>query len=115
MVDFAFNVEGNKDLVKMNELNFQIYDLSSYVAGPVFKNDFITSHTEFTYADYGDAPVGIAKRLGIDKSEWDKVHSFRLMRACVLTPYFMIDKVVEHYWETYLDSMKEKIEKILKE
>ncbi|MBN2016607.1 MAG: tyrosine decarboxylase [Candidatus Cloacimonetes bacterium] len=113
MVDFAFNIEGNKDLKKMNELNFQIYDLSSYVAGPVFKNDFITSHTEFTYADYGDAPVGIAKRLGIDKSEWDKVHSFRLMRACVLTPYFMIDKVVEHYWETYLESMQQKIAEIL--
>ncbi len=113
MVDFAFNIEGNKDLKKMNELNFQIYDLSSYVAGPVYKNDFITSHTEFTYADYGDAPVGIADRLGIAKSEWDKVHSFRLMRACVLTPYFMIDKVVEHYWETYLDSMKRKLVEIL--
>jgi len=115
MVDFAFNVAGNKDLEKMNELNFQIYDLSSYVAGPVFKNDFITSHTEFTYADYGDAPIGVCERLGISKSEWDKVHSFRLMRACVLTPYFMIDKVVEHYWETYLESMQEKIAEILPE
>ncbi len=113
MVDFAFNIEGNKDLKKMNELNFQIYDLSSYVAGPVYKNDFITSHTEFTYADYGDAPVGIAERLGIAKSEWDKVHSFRLMRACVLTPYFMLDKVVAHYWETYLESMQQKIAEIL--
>ena len=115
MVDFAFNIEGNKDLKKMNELNFQIYDLSSYVAGPVYKNDFITSHTEFTYEDYGDAPLGIAERLGIDKSEWDKVHSFRLMRACVLTPYFMIDKVVEHYWETYLESMQQKLAEIIPE
>ncbi len=113
MVDFAFNVEGNKDLDKMNELNLNLYNLSSYVSGPVFKKDFITSHTEFTYDDYGDAPVNMVKRLGIERAEWDRVHSLRLMRACVLTPYFMVDKVVEHYWETYLDSMKRKLAEVL--
>jgi len=113
MVDFAFNIEGNEDLEKMNALNFKIYELSSYVAGPVFKNDFITSHTEFVYADYGDAPAGIAKRLGIKKSEWDRVHSFRVMRACVLTPYLMRDRDAEHYWDTYKESIERKLKEIV--
>ncbi len=113
MVDFAFNVEGNKDLEKMNQLNLDLYNLSSYVSGPVFRNDFITSHTEFTYDDYGYAPEDMVERLGIDSAEWDRVHSFRLMRACVLTPYFMTYKSTKHYWETYLDSMKHKLEQIL--
>ena len=113
MVDFAFNIDGNDDLKKMNSLNFEIYNMSSYVAGPVFKNDFITSHTEFTYDDYGDAPVGIAERLGVKKAEWDKVHSFRILRACVLTPYFMNNKDIEHYWETYSKSIAEKLKIII--
>ena len=113
MVDFAFNIEGNEDLEKMNALNFEIYNMSSYVAGPVFKNDFITSHTEFTHDDYGDAPVEIAERLGIKKDEWDKVHSFRILRACVLSPYLMNNKDDEHYWKTYSESIKEKLRIII--
>ena len=113
MVDFAFNIEGNEDLEKMNALNFEIYNMSSYVAGPVFKNDFITSHTEFTYDDYGDAPVEIAERLGIKKDEWDKVHNFRILRACVLSPYLMNNKDDEHYWKTYSESIKEKLRIII--
>jgi hypothetical protein len=54
--------------------------------------DFITSHTEFKSNDYGDVPKGMVKRLGIDSAEWERVHSFRLMRACVLTPYLMTYK-----------------------
>jgi len=114
MVDFAFNYEGNKDLEKMNQLNLTLYNMSSYVSGPVLKNDFITSHTEFSFEDYGDAPAELANRLGIPKSEWDKVHQLRVMRACILTPYFMKTKVTENYWENYLDSMKRKLSEILK-
>jgi hypothetical protein len=114
MVDFAFNYEGNKDLEKMNQLNLALYNMSSYVSGPVLKNDFITSHTEFSFDDYGDAPAELAERLGIPKSEWDKVHQLRVMRACILTPYFMKTKVTENYWENYLDSMNRKLSEILK-
>jgi len=113
MVDFAFNIEGNEDLEKMNALNYEIYEMSSYASGPVFKNDFITSHTEFTHADYGDAPVGIAKRLGISKEEWDRVHSFRVMRACILTPYLMANTDAKHYWDTYKNSIEMKLKIIV--
>ena len=113
MVDFAFNIEGNKDLEKMNQLNLDLYNLSSYVSGPVYKDDFITSHTKLDYEDYKDAPLELAGRLGIPKEEWDKVHSLRVMRACVLTPYFMSDKVTENYWHKYVESMKAKLEELI--
>ena len=113
MVDFAFNIEGNKDLEKMNQLNLDLYNLSSYVSGPVYKDDFITSHTKLDYEDYKDAPRELAGRLGIPKEEWDKVHSLRVMRACVLTPYFMNDKVTENYWQKYVESMKGKLEELI--
>lgn len=113
MVDFALNVEGNKDLEKMNQLNLDLYNLSSYVAGPVLKNDFITSHTEFSYEDYGDAPVDMAERLGISKAEWDKVHGLRVMRASILTPYFTNYKVTENYWHNYIDSMVNKLKMLV--
>ena len=113
MVDFAFNIEGNKDLEKMNRLNLDLYNLSSYVSGPVYKDDFITSHTKLDYEDYKDAPLELVKRLGIPKEEWDKVHSLRVMRACVLTPYFMNDKVTENYWQKYVESMKGKLEELV--
>jgi len=113
MVDFAFNIEGNKDLEKMNQLNLDLYNLSSYVSGPVYKDDFITSHTKLDYEDYKDAPRELAERLGIPKEEWDKVHSLRVMRACVLTPYFMNEKVTENYWQKYVESMKGKLEELI--
>ncbi len=113
MVDFAFNIDGNTDLEKMNQLNLDLYNLSSYVSGPVYKDDFITSHTKLDYEDYKDAPRELAGRLGIPKEEWDKVHSLRVMRACVLTPYFMSEKVTENYWQKYVESMKGKLEELI--
>ncbi len=113
MVDFAFNVEGNNDLEKMNQLNLDLYNLSSYVSGPVTKNDFITSHTEFSYDDYKDAPVEMAERLGISKNEWDKVHGLRVMRASILTPYFTKYSVIEDYWHNYFNSMQDKLKEIM--
>jgi len=37
----------------------------------------------------------------------------RVMRACVLTPYFMSDKVTENYWQKYVESMKGKLEELV--
>ncbi len=114
MVDFAFNFDGNTNLKKMNQLNLDIYNLSSYVSGPVLKNDFITSHTDFTYDEYGDAPVILAKKLGIPEEEWNKMHQLRVMRASVMTPYFMRDVVFEDYWDDYIESMKRKLSELIK-
>lgn len=113
MVDFAFNIEGNTGMEKMNKMNKELYDMSSYVTGTVLRKDFITSNTDFAYDDYKDAPFILAKRLGIPKEEWKKAHKLRVMRACVLTPYFVIDKVAGEYWNNYIDSMKKMLEEIV--
>ncbi|MCQ5167930.1 tyrosine decarboxylase, partial [Roseburia hominis] len=42
MVDWTFNIKGNKDLAKMNDLNLKFYQKASFVGGPVYNNDFIT-------------------------------------------------------------------------
>ncbi|MBC8314915.1 MAG: tyrosine decarboxylase [Bacteroidetes bacterium] len=113
MVDFAFNYEGNSNLEKMNQLNLDIYNLSSYVAGPVTQNDFITSHTVFSFDNYGDAPADLAGRLGIPFKEWKKVKELRVMRACIMTPYLTKDKIAKNYWDDYLNSMKRKLAEIV--
>jgi tyrosine decarboxylase len=113
MVDFVFNLEGNTDLQKMNQLTVELFNLSNYFSGPLYKKDFVTSHTEFTYEDYGDAPKLLTRKVGIPDSEWDKVRGIWLLRACVLTPYFTNPAVTEYYWENFLDSMKEKIAIVL--
>lgn len=113
MVDFALNIEGNGDLEKMNRLNYELYELSSYMSGPVRMNDFITSHTQFTFDDYGDAPADLVQRLGVDKSVWDAVHSIYIMRACMLTPYLMSSRDADYYWENYKNSITDKLRKIL--
>ena len=53
----AFNVEGNTDLARMNALNAEIYHRFSYEYGPLYQDDWITSHTELTSAVYGDVPA----------------------------------------------------------
>ncbi|MFH1936688.1 MAG: pyridoxal-dependent decarboxylase, partial [Bacteroidota bacterium] len=106
MVDFAFNYEGNTNLEKMNQLNLDIYNLSSYIAGPVTLNDFITSHTVFSFDDYGDAPADLAARMGIPFKEWKRVGELRVMRACIMTPYLTKDKVAKNYLDDFLNSMK---------
>jgi tyrosine decarboxylase len=113
MVDFAFNIEGNTDLEKMNNITIDLFNLCNYISGPLYKKDFITSHTEFTHDDYGDSPKVLTRKLGIPDAEWDKIHSIWLLRACVLTPYFVNEKVTEYYWENFLDCMKEKLSIVL--
>lgn len=57
IVCFAFNPKNNKNLKKMNDLNMEFYNKSSYVSGRMFLNDWITSHTILSVDDYGNAPL----------------------------------------------------------
>ena len=97
----------------MNDLTLKIWQESSATGAPILKKDFVTSHTELTHDDYGDAPKDMAMRLGITAAEWDKVGSIRVLRSCVLSPYFGIPKVTEQYWEDFIDNMKMKLSKLL--
>ena len=109
IVCMAFNPEGNTDLKLMNELNKRLYDESSYVKGPVFLNDWITSQTELNHADYGDVPMAFVKRLGIPEKEWAATRAVNVLRMCTLNPFLAHYGDPKTVWQGYLDLWKEKL------
>ncbi|MGL4293241.1 MAG: pyridoxal-dependent decarboxylase [Bacteroidales bacterium] len=115
MVDWAYNIDGNTDLAKMNALNEALFDMSAPFGQPILKSDFLTSHTDLASGDYGDAPKEFTQRLGIAPSEWDRVKNVVVLRACLLTPYFMNPNVLNTYWDDFMSSMQSKIEKLFKQ
>ncbi len=113
IVDFAFNEEGNDDLQSMNDLNQQIYDLCSYHSGPVYADKWITSKTDLTIDNYGNAPEPFTTQLGIPRQQWEKVRDVYVMRSCVLTPFLAKHSTYEEYWGNFIKTMKNQIAKIL--
>lgn len=97
MVDYVFNEEGNTDLEKMNKLNHDFFDYSSYVKGDLYSNKFFTSHTDFAIPDYGNSPLEYIQSLGFTKEEWDRVEKVTILRACALSPYAHDPEVFEYY------------------
>lgn len=69
MVYFVFNIDGNRDLTKMNKLNHKLYNKASFVEDNIYSNDFITSHTEFSTTDYSNSPLDFIERCGIPESQ----------------------------------------------
>ncbi len=113
MVDWTFNVKGNTDLAKMNELNLKFYQKASFVDGPVYNNDFLTSHTDFATDGYGNSPIPYVKSLGFSESEWEKVQSVGILRACILTPFLYDRDNFASYAEKIKKAMEEKLTAIL--
>jgi len=115
IVMFAFNEAGNKSLEKMNDLNRKIYEKCSYVSGPVYRDDFVTSKTSLDYDVYGDAPFGFIEKSGISKDEWEKIKSVYILRSCVLTPYIARTSTYHEYWSGFIKTMQKQIEQIIME
>ena len=113
IVDWTFNIKGNKDLVKMNELNHKFYDEASFMSGPIYNNDFITSHTDFAIPDYGNSPLKYVEGIGYDEKEWNRAGKVTILRACVLTPLMYDKKHFEEYAEKIKSAMEEKLTRIL--
>lgn len=113
MVDFVFNAEGNTDLDALNKLNEDLYNESSIFSGNIYNNGFITSHTAFTDADYGDSPLEVLGRLGVPKAEYERVKSLTLLRACVLSPFLNDEKNFDTYIKLVEDEILAKLEKLL--
>ena len=105
MVDFIVNVDGNKDLVALNKLNEDLYNMSSIFSKDIYSNGFVTSHTNFTMDDYSDSPIDVLERLNIPKTQWDTVKNVTLLRACILSP-FLNDKAV---FDEYIVKVEENI------
>lgn len=113
MVDWTFNIKGNTNLTKMNDLNLKFYQKASFVGGPVYNNDFITSHTDFTTDGYGNSPLKYVESLGFSEDEWNKAKSVGILRACVLTPFLYDRDNFADYAEKIKAAMEEKLTAIL--
>ena len=114
IVDFAFNEVGNTSLKAMDELNQKVYEQCSYNSGPVFYDDWITSKTDLSYDDYGDAPKSFVAELGIPALEWDNVRSVYVLRSCVLTPFLIHNTTYDEYWGNFVKTMQKILGVIVK-
>jgi tyrosine decarboxylase len=106
IVDFAFNEEGNASLKAMDEVNQKVYDRCSYKSGPVYSDSWITSKTNLSSDDYGDAPRAFVAKLGIPADEWDRVKNVYVLRSCVLTPYLTRGATYTGYWNNFMNTMQ---------
>ena len=113
MVDWVFRVAGCTSLKEINDLNEAMYDYSSYMAGNLYANRFITSHTIFAQEDYGDSPLDFILQMGLSEDEWRIEKQIVLLRAAVMTPYMNDDKVFAYYSEAVRQSIQQKLEEIL--
>ncbi len=105
MVAFAFNRQNNTDLEIMNAINQRVYERCSYVSGPVYKTDFITSKTSLDRHEYGSSPLPFLERLGIDDTQWQHVGTVFVLRACIMTPFLAEGITYNAYWQRFLSIM----------
>lgn len=89
---YAFNREGNRSLQAMNALNRVIKGKLHYTPGSLtLRYDFMVSSTTLSRQEYGDAPVGFLRRLGIGEAEWREVGEVFVLRSTLMSPYRTAD------------------------
>ena len=113
IICMAFNVAGNTSLATMNALNQELYHRFSYEFGPLFSDDWITSHTELTKAVYGDVPREFIQRMGIDPDDWDTVGNVVVLRSCVMHPWLAHTVDYPELFQSYLEIVSKTIGEIL--
>jgi tyrosine decarboxylase len=115
MVDYVFKERGNQSLAAMNSLNSAFYKASSFTAGCLYDNGYITSHTDFSVADYGDSPIAfVHDELGFSMNEWNTTQKVTILRACVLTPYMGDQKEFDKFATQIQLIFQQRLEGILK-
>jgi tyrosine decarboxylase len=113
IVCMAFNIEGNTDLERMNALNAELYHRFSYEFGPLYQDDWITSHTELTHETYGDVPSAMVGRLGIPAEEWTRIGRLQVLRSCVMHPWIAHHRDYPEHWQSFLAIVSAQLEDIL--
>ena len=110
IVTYVFNFKGNSSLEKMNALNTFIgkylYSFDPLTYKPILEKDFIVSTTEFSYSDYGKAPLDLLERAGIKPEEWGEGKSIFILRSVVMSPYLTTDYVEENYVKRFRQSLE---------
>lgn len=114
MVDYVFKVRDEDSLAAMNKLNHDFYQESSFSAGCLYDNGYITSHTDFAVGDYGNSPVNfLTKTLKFTEDEWQKNGKVTILRACVLTPYMGDAEKFAGFAAQIKDIFQKRLESIL--
>jgi hypothetical protein len=113
MVDWVFKPDDMTSLAEVNALNEKVWDLSSYLAGHVYNNLFITSHTTFALDDYGNSPVTFIKTLGFDEADWKSVKAVTLLRASILDPYLKSNDLFTYYTEAIKAAFQERLTEVM--
>lgn len=113
IICMAFNVSGNTSLAAMNAFNQELYHRFSYEFGPLFSDDWITSHTELTQEVYGDVPREFIERMGIDPDEWNSVGRVVVLRSCVMHPWLAHTVEYPELFQSYLQIVTKTIGEIL--
>ena len=113
MVDWAFKADDMTSLAEVNALNQGVYDLSSYLAPHAYNNVFITSHTKFSTADYGDAPVTFIETMGFDEHQWHQEKTVTLLRASILDPYLESDELFDYYTAAIRSAFELRLNEVL--
>lgn len=109
MICMAFNFEGNTDLELMNLLNQEMYYNFSYEYGPLYKGDWITSHTVLDRDVYGESPVPFLRTLGITAQEWGRVGRVTILRSSVMHPWIAEASEYPQQWHTFQQIVAEKL------
>lgn len=113
IVCMAFNLSGNQDLERMNALNHEVYHRFSYEYGPLYEDDWITTHTELTQSVYGDVPRSFVARLGIPSSEWQRVGRVDVLRSCVMHPWIAHNATYPERWQSLVAIIRQQLERVL--
>ena len=114
MIDWVIYEEGQKDLAKINELQNKFYDLSCFSAGPLFFNEWIITHTDFAFKDYGDSPKPfVCGDLGISDAEWDRVGRVTVLRSTIMSPYLGDKKLFDSYAASIDKVIEKRLQKIV--
>ncbi|UCE17089.1 MAG: tyrosine decarboxylase [Gemmatimonadota bacterium] len=112
MVCWAFNEVGNTSLRRMNGLTLALFKKFQYIDGPVYYDDFLTSHTEFTLENYGQAPETFLRKLGISTKGYTDKQGVWVLRASLLTPFLDVEKVYKDYWTRFMKTIKKTIAEV---
>jgi tyrosine decarboxylase len=114
MVDFVFEEEG-ASLEANNALNKAFFQVTSSGIDSLYGEPFITSHTDFAIADYGDSPFKfVHEELGYSREEWEKNGKVTVLRACALSPYMNDPKAFAYFGEEIRKAMEAGLKKVVK-
>lgn len=114
IVDYVFEEEG-ADLETNNALNKAFFQETSSGITSLYAQPFITSHTDFAIADYGNSPYEfVHKVLGYSKKEWEKTGKVTVLRACAMSPYMNDPKAFNYFGGEIRKAMEAGLKKVVK-